>query len=90
MFGVVRKLFDEDQSISRTFFMFCKCSSCLATIFDDKFHIGQCSTLFGNCLMKIKAFLELFSCSANVRHVWPPFSMINFILGNVRRCSEIV
>jgi len=39
--------------------MFCKCSSRLATLFDDKFHVGQCSVLFENCLMKIKTFLEL-------------------------------
>ena len=41
-------------------FMFCKCSSRLANIFDDKFHVGQSSALFENCLMKIKTFLELF------------------------------
>ena len=32
----------------------------LATLFDDKFHVGQCSVLFENYLMKIKTFLELF------------------------------
>ena len=26
-------------------FMFCNCSSRLATLFDDKFHVGQCSAL---------------------------------------------
>ena len=51
---------DEQFNEQCSTFMFCKCSSFVATIFDDKFHVEQCSALFENCLMKIKTFLELF------------------------------
>ena len=51
---------DEQFNEQCLTFMFCKCSSRLATLFADKFHVEQCSTLFENFSMKIKKFLELF------------------------------
>ena len=38
-----------------------------------------------NCMNNVK-----LSCSANVRLVWPPFSIKHSMLGNVQRCLKIV
>ena len=51
---------DEKFNEQCSTFVFCKCLSRLGTLFDDKSHVGQCSALFENHLMKIKRFLELF------------------------------
>ena len=49
------------QTIQQTMFHFhvLQSSFRLATLFDDTFHVGQCSALFKNCLMEMKTFLEL-------------------------------